>query len=706
MTANRRRPPMATPITLAIACLGAQTAFAQTPALPEVQVTAPSIIPYLETEAASNKFTAPLLDTPKSVHIINHEMLEERGVTSLVEALRTTPGISFGSGEGGTPMGDRPFIRGYEASTDIMIDGVRDLGRITHETFNLDSVEIIKGPGSAYSGRGSTGGSINLISKKPLDTNSFAGTLGLGNASHRRATLDGNWRLNAGTALRLNAMAQNAGVPGRDVQRTSRWGLAPSISFGMDGPTRVTLSYYALRAENVPDLGIPFDLSTGLPAQVRRNAFYGIHARDFRQNDVDLGTVEVEHRLANGWQLHNLLRYGKSLNRYIMTRPTLNNAGQLQINARAADNLSHTLANHLSLSGQGQWAAIRHDFSLGLELSRDQIKSSDAPSLGGAITGDIHSWDPGRAYGGPTRADFLGNYENLRNRTNNQSLYAFNTAHLSPQWQLNTGLRLDNYRVTNGVVSQHSRFWNYQLGLVYKPAANGSLYAAYGTSSNPSGETEGQSGGADGIAGGGLANDRHLLDPERNRSFELGTKWELLEQRLQLNAALFHTVKVNQRATDPNTNTAALIGDNRTRGLELSATGALIPKWAIYAGYTHLDPKIKNAGTAVAQTGNVMKYVARNSLNLWTSYKLTPELTLAGGSSYVSRRNAIDTAIAELPAYWRHDLMASYQVNRQWQLQLNLLNLTNERIYEASHMGLFANLAPGRAAVLSAKFLY
>jgi len=198
---------------------------------------------YKRETSDSVKFTAPLRETPKSVTIITESLMQERAVSTLADALRTTPGITFGAGEGGTPLGDRPFIRGFEASTDIMIDGIRDVGRMTHEAFNVEQIEIVKGPGSAYAGRGSTGGTINLVSKVPQQETFAAGSLTLGTDQLRRTTVDLNQYLpEQNMALRLNAMKHEADTPGRDDVEVTRWGLAPSFSFGLNTDTRAAPS--------------------------------------------------------------------------------------------------------------------------------------------------------------------------------------------------------------------------------------------------------------------------------------------------------------------------------------------------------------------------------------------------------------------------------------------------------------------------------
>lgn len=707
------------PVVLAIACAtGANAAQAQTlpkpeVTLPAVQVTAPAPAPYKPETSTSPKLTAPLLDTPKSVTIIPQEVIRERGVTSLADVLRTTPGITLGSGEGGTPMGDRPFIRGYEASTDMMIDGVRDLGRFAHESFNIEQVEIIKGPGSAYTGRGATGGSINMVSKKPQAGNAVSGSLGVGTDSYLRLTADGNWRVSESVALRLNAMSHEGHVPGRDTNKAERWGIAPSITFGMNGPTQATLSYYALRADDTPDLGHPFDTglpnAKGEPASVDRNNFYGVKGRDVRRNDADIATLELKHRFDNGLRLSNVTRHGESISQYIMSRPTIHPAsGMVNRDVRTGNRQSKTLANQTDLHGEFSLGAVKNEFVVGLEYSKEELRTGAMPDSTAFAVGRTRllSPTPDSPYTGPGLSSFSSSYDTLANRTDTKAVYAFNTARFTPQWEANIGIRYDDYKITDGLVTHNSDFVNYQLGLVYKPVPNASLYASYGTSSNPSGETTGQSGGADGAAGGGLGGGRDKLDPEKNRSFEIGAKWDVLSNRLALTAAVFRTEKTNQRATDPVTGEVALVGNNRTTGFELGAAGNILPDWTVFAGYTYLDPKMTDGGGDGSTNGKRLKFIAKQSFSLWSTYKVTADLTLGGGANYMSHRWMNDINTLGVPAYWRFDAMASYRVNKHLDLQLNILNIGDKTIYEGSHVGLFANVGPGRSAMLTANVRY
>lgn len=658
---------------------------------------------YKRETSDSVKFTAPLRETPKSVTIITESLMQERAVSTLADALRTTPGITFGAGEGGTPLGDRPFIRGFEASTDIMIDGIRDVGRMTHEAFNVEQIEIVKGPGSAYSGRGSTGGSINLISKVPQQETFAAGSLSLGTDQLRRTTIDLNQYLpEQNMALRLNAMKHEADTPGRDDVEVSRWGLAPSFSFGLNTDTRGTLSYYHMQSDDIPDQGHPVSEITGKPVKVDRDNFYGFAKRDFRKTSADLATLQLEHDFSEHLTLRNTTRQGRSMQDYIMSRPTLGSAQNeltgvvLRGPARGRNVVNTSTINQTDIFGKFDTGSIGHSYSAGVEFSRERIDVKNRYSPKGSDPGSLENPNPKDPYAPVAR----GNGNHSVTKHNNRALYVMDTLALHEQWDLNLGARFDNYHVRDNTQSNRSNIWTYQSGIVFKPLPYGSIYLSYGTSFNPSGETAGQEGGAGGAGGGRLNN----LDPEKSRSIELGTKWDLLNERLALTAAVFKTEKTNARTYDPISNEVTLDGDVEVKGFEVGATGHLTDQWEVMAGYTYLDAKtVKYApGASTNVDGNRTKFIAPNSGSVWTTYALTDRWKIGGGANYVDKRYTNDENTKSLDSYWRYDAMVAYRVNKNLDLQLNVLNLTDETYYDASHVGMFATVAPGRSAELAA----
>ncbi len=696
-------------------------AFAQNTAatLDPVTVQGQAVSDYKAPEAASSpKFTTPLLDTPRTITVIPEELIKDRGATSLQDVLRTTPGVTLGSGEGGTPVGDRPFIRGYEASTDIFVDGLRDYSRGSHETFNLESVEVIKGPSSAYTGRGGTGGSINLETKSPKLHDFFEVSAGYGTADQWRTTTDGNIAFSDTGAFRLNMMKMGGEVPGRDGVTVDRWGIAPSLAFGLGTPTRVTLSYSHIENNDMPDLGVPFrnaanpDRTT--PPKVDRDNFYGRHHVDFRENVSDMATARIEHDINSNVTLRNTTRYGTTLNHYLMTRPSFDNCGagdgppcstegpgvEFTRSDRARWRSSESLINQTDLFGSFTTGSLKHNFAAGFEFSKEDIYSKSMSGLPGGDTDSLYNPNPGRYY----NANITRGPKEKDGDIRTSSVYLLDTIDLNEQFSVNLGLRYDNFKVDDTRDSRSDTFLNYQLGLVYKPARNGSIYLSYATSSNPSGENLGQAGGADGPAGGAAIRD---LEPEKSRSWELGTKWDFLNDRLSFSAALFETKKTDARTTDPLTGDVTLAGNNRVRGVELGLTGSITPQWDVWAGYTYLDPKVISYQSGSNNyDGNQMKFIAKQSATLWTTYKVIPQLTLGGGVSYLGERYADDANILKLPSHVRYDAMARYDFNKQFALQLNVNNISDTELYDASHVGLFANVGAGRSYMLTATYRY
>ncbi|MEG3012087.1 MAG: TonB-dependent receptor plug domain-containing protein, partial [Pseudomonas sp.] len=283
---------------------------------------------YQVEKASSPKYTAPLIDTPRSVTVIPQQVLKDTGALNMQDALRTVPGITFGAGEGGNPQGDRPFIRGFDAQGDTYLDGVRDTGSQSREIFAVENIEVSKGPNSAIGGRGAAGGSINLVSKKAHLGNSFDGGFTWGSDQTQRYTLDGNYQFSDTAAGRLNLMSHESNVAGRDKVDYDRWGIAPSLAFGLGTDTRVNLDYYHLESNDTPDSGIPYSFSS---PRTKSNPdkpyaggddsnFYGLD-RDFRKGRTDTATFAIEHDLSDSLTIKNTLRHGTSMQDYILTQP-------------------------------------------------------------------------------------------------------------------------------------------------------------------------------------------------------------------------------------------------------------------------------------------------------------------------------------------------------------------------------------------------
>src|SRR3990170_6753803 len=271
----------------------ASNAFAAEPKKEETFTLPPVVVqdqnnPYVPPESSLSRIPVPLQDVPQSITIVPQKLMQERAASSFQDALRNVPGISFQAGEGGV-QGNNLTLRGYNAKNDIFIDGVRDQGSYFRDIFNIEAIEVLKGPSSQYFGRGSTGGAINQVSKVPQVTPGYGGTFSLGTGIYLRGTADINQPVSPTTAFRINLMAHKDDIVGRGVAEQQRLGFAPSISFGLGTPTQLTLSYLIQSEDNIPDYGLPY--LNGRPARVNRENFYGFADEDFEKTLLNIGTL-------------------------------------------------------------------------------------------------------------------------------------------------------------------------------------------------------------------------------------------------------------------------------------------------------------------------------------------------------------------------------------------------------------------------------
>lgn len=656
--------------------------------LPEVEVSAPVISDYKPEQPASPKYAAPLLDTPQTLTIVPETVIKEREATTLRDVLRNVSGISMQAGEGGAPAGDQLSVRGFSARTDIFVDNVRDIGGYTRDPFNFEQVEVAKGPASTYSGRGSTGGSINLVSKRP-DAEAFTSAgITLGTDAFSRLTLDANRPLETieNAAFRVNLMRQSNEVAGRDVVENERWGIAPSLRLGMGTPTQLTFSLFHMEQNNVPDYGIPWVPNTNVPlaayadrpAPVDYSNFYGLKARDYEDIRTTMATALIEHSVNDAVMLRNTTRWGRSDRDSIVTAPRFASTAGTDIRRsdwKSRDQIDSIATNATDLILDFKTGAVEHRLVTGIELTREDEKryTRDATGPDSPDT-DLYNPNPDDPY--------LEAIQRTGTRTTVQadtvSAYLADTVTLNPQWELNGGVRWDRYAVDQQaddgtLLERTDDMTSYRTGVVYKPVRQGSVYLGYGTSFNPSAEGLTLSSSATSSANADAA-------PEESRTVELGTKWELLQRRLFVSAAVFRTEKTNARTQDPDdpNDTIVLEGEQRVDGLELGAAGSLTPDWHIYAGYTLLDSEITESRNA-DEIGKELSNTPENSFNLWTSYDVTPALRLGVGAQYVDARYSNNTNARQAPDYWVYDAMASYRVHRNVSLRLNLQNITDEK---------------------------
>jgi catecholate siderophore receptor len=665
---------------------------------------------------SSPKFTAPIVDTPKSITVITREVMEERGTPTMQDVLRTVPGITLGQGEGGTPNGDRPVIRGFTSDADVTLDGLR-LGSIqTSDMFNTESIEVIKGASSNYGGRGTAGGSINMVSKTAKASNFQEGAVTFGSDMTKRVTGDVNYVVNDDIGVRLNAMYHDADVAGRDEVEVNRYGIAPTITFGMNSPTKATLSYIHTRTDDIPDYGHPYDPRTGKPVDVDRDNFYGLTNRDFQNVQLDAGTLRLEHEFNDNFTLANTTRYSVSSNVTIVTTPNdsaPNNIenGTVYRAPKSRNSQAELIVNQTDLKGKFDTGEIKHSYITGIEVSKESNRNRNFTIASGSnqcTTAQLNAYnctslfnpDPNDPWNGSITQS--GTYTETKSKT--WALYAFDTLELTPQWSINLGLRYDNFlseaESSTAFLSNRSEFLNYQAGVVYKPAPNGSIYASYNTSASPSGTTGGE-------GDGNISATNDSLDPEETVAYEIGTKWDLFRGKLTTTGALFRNEKTNARQTSPITGEDnILVGVQRIDGAELGLAGAISDKWKVFSGYTLMLSEIVDDGPASSNEGNQVPNTPMHSLSLWSTYDILKDITIGGGAVYMSEREARADNKRGVPDSWRFDAMASYKLNEAVDFRLNVNNIFDETIYDKLHANHMAGVAPGRVVLLTTNFKF
>lgn len=683
-------------------------------------VDQPETVTVTEQRLTITQIPEKILDTPQSIDVISSHVIKEQGVSNLQDALKNVPGITLNAGEGGT-HGDLVNLRGFSAGDDYFMDGLRDTGLYDRDTFDVESLEVLKGPSSTLFGRGTTGGAINQVTKSPelypVDNFSITG----GTNAELRGTADVNYVLDDDAALRVNLMGQRNNVEGRPFARTQKFGIAPAIGFGLGTDMVFTLKYLHQQEDDIPDYGIPFLFGAAAPVDHRN--YYGLPFDDRFQSEVDIVTGHADHRLGV-FTVSETLRYGHYWFGSRQTAATYGAAncfnGTLPYSgapacASAASPVPVTSVNPLfpvagtplaqievlrdRPSSKGTIATVMsetdlnadfttgpfaHHAAFGLQADKEDADLTRFANQDTAIfPTSLLSPDPYES--------FPGTQTNVRQKpitkTSTLGAYATDNIDYGRHWTLVGSIRFDHFGATfNQTVGTASHFTHNdnvaspRAALVFKPDDNSSLYFSYGTSFNPSAETL------------SLSASNQGLSPERDKAFEAGAKATVLDGLLALTAAAFNTVKDNARITDPlNPSLQTLAGTERINGIELGAQGHVTKNWELTAGYTYLAPRA--VGLIAAGVPGPIPNVAFNQANLWSVYDFDSGWHVGAGMNWTGHRQAGFDSLSipgsvitdTLPSYVTVDAMISYQVSDNLTLQLNGTNLGNEFYYADSY---------------------
>lgn len=659
------------------------------------------------------KYTEPLLDTPQSISVVEQRTIKDQGVTTLRDTVRNFAGISIAAGEGGA-QGDNLTIRGFSARNDIFLDGMRDFGSYYRDPFNLDEVAVLRGPSSVTFGRGSTGGILNQETKAPGLTPFISGGLQVGTDKTRRATVDINRAIPGmgdTSAFRLNIMGNEGNVAGRDIAENRRFGIAPSVAFGLGTPTRLTLSYFHQNEDDIPDYGIPW-LFNG-PAPVNRRNYYGFKDGNFLRTYADAGTAKVEHDFNSAVSLRNQLRYA-NYTRAVQITESRAVAGvdldtpldqvELNRNQIAVRSNETSLDNQLDLTARAKTGPILHTFVVGGEAARETSSPVRFAYTGVPGTSLLNP-DESQPFSGAAAVS-----SHVTTKANSVSAYALDTMKLGRHWEFTGGFRFDRFSVDyNQTIAPVSTFHrvdhmpSWRAAIVYKPVGRASIYASSGTSFNPSAESLSLS--------AGTAN----LPPEKNMTYEAGAKWEAVASRLTLRTAVFRTDKTNAREPDPNNPALnVLAGRQRVDGVEWEANGRISDRWEMLAGYAWLKARLTSSAYYPNSIGARLANVPQNTLTFWSTYHFPWRHIDAGaGGQFIDSRTASSTApldpitglVKEAPSYWVFNAMARYPLGEHLDLQANAYNLANRYYYDQLHPG---HIVPGagRSALIGLNFRF
>jgi catecholate siderophore receptor len=672
----------------------------------------------------------PLLETPLSATVIADELLAEQGRRTLRDALRNITGLSFQAGEGNPPGGGDSFsIRGFAARDDIYVDGIRDPGNYFRDPFNAERVEVTKGPASAFAGRGNIGGTVNIVTRRPVLENRRSAELGVGTDNFFRATADVNVVLaeESGAAFRLNMVGHQNDEPGRDIANGRRWGITPALAVGLGTPTRFEISHFHMEQDDLPDMGIPNARNRsfagsgfeGKPVPVNRRNFYG-YSTDFREVTTDITTIRFEQDLGGSGQISNVTRYARvayaqeaSSPRFVGNPTSIDATTQAVGNRKPRQQLDTLGINQTQLAIAAGPDSFRHNIVVGLEISAETTENrrrldADGPRMN-LFRPELFAAPPIPFNGTRARIDI-----------DTVSAYIFDTIEIGERVRVLAGVRYDDVSTrvrgfdSRGIAPQFvtdlertDREWSGNIGLVFKPAPNASLYVAWGTAFEPSARAEIVQ-----VAGGNnnppVTPGAFQVAPERSRAFELGGKLDLNDGRLNLGAAVFEILQTNGRTpgVNPGDPPVVLEGRQRVRGLELQAVGNLTPEWKLFAGYTFLDGKVTRSNIPV-QVGLRTDNTPEHSVSVWTSYNIAPAFTLGGGLQHVSERlSNIPTSLTSgnfvvtVPAYTVLDAFAEWRIREGVAARVNVYNLADETYFFAFNSAQSIP-APGRSAVLT-----
>lgn len=633
--------------------------------------------------STATKTDTPLQEVPQAVSVVTQEQIQDQQMMSLGDVVRYVPGVSAHQGENNR---DQIIFRGNSSSADFFLNGVRDDVQYYRDLYNLDRVEVLRGPNAMIFGRGGGGGVINRVTKEADFSPLREVTVQGGSFGHARTTVDLNAPLNSHAAFRFNGLYENS-ESFRSFVSLKRSAANPTFTFAPQKRTKLTFSYESLRDQRTADRGITSFL--GRPAGVPRGAFYGNPADSHVEATVHLATLGVTHAIGN-LRLRNVTLFGDYDRFYQNYVPGAANSAGTLVALTAYNNATQrrNTFNQTDVTYVAANGAVRQTLLAGTEFGRQLTNNFRRTGFFNNATTSF-SVD----YFAPLTAapvTFRQSATDADNHLKTDLAAAFvqDQVEFTRRLQAIAGLRFDSFalqyhnRRNGDYLGRRDNLLSPRLGVVFKPATKVALYGSYSVSYLPSSGDQFSS----------LTSVTQQVKPEKFTNYEVGTKWDL-PNNFALSTAVYQLDRTNTRATDPNDATRILqTGSQRTRGLEIGLNGRILELWTASLGYAFQDASIRSA-TTTARAGATVAQVPRHNFSFWNKYEVHPKLSLGLGVIHRSEMFAAIDNTVTLPGYTRVDAAVFYQLSQRWRVQANVENLLDKKYFLNADSN--TNLSPG-----------
>lgn len=647
----------------------------------------------VQRSMTATKTDTALVDVPQSVTVITRELINDQAMRSIGDVTRYVPGVGIAQGEGNR---DTPVLRGNSSTADFFIDGVRDDVQYYRDLYNVDRVEVLKGPNAMIFGRGGSGGLINRVTKQANGVVVNELTLQLGQWEQYRATLDVAQPINSRASFRVTGLYEDSGSY-RDDVTLQRYGANPTLAWTLSDRTRLHLGYEYFHDERTTDRGV--SSYQGRPVQTAASTFFGDPAQSPTEATVNSVFVTLDHKLPRGVTLRNTTRFSTYAKSYQNVFPGAVNAAGTSVALSAYNNATDrdNLFNQTDVIIPLATGSVKHQVLAGLELARQE---TDNLRLTGYFTTVSPTTTSVLVPLANPRTTLPVTFQPSATDANNHgvaktvAVYVQDQITLLPQLQAVVGVRLEKFEVdflnnrTGVTLDSSDELVSPRAGLIYKPVEKLSAYASYSTSYVPRAGEQLSS----------LSLTNRSLDPEEFTNLELGLKWEARPD-LIFTIATYRLDRSNVVVPDPADSTRSILVDGqRAKGVELGATGRLSKKWSIAGGYAYQDGRIKATQSATVVAGARLAQLPRHTLSLWNRYDLSAQWGVGIGAIY---RDAIFTSTdntVTLPGFVRFDAAVFYRFNKSVRAQLNVENVFDRAYFASAHSN--NNITPGSPRAL------